>query len=750
MPFEGKHSARLRDPGQYDTCRTATDEFGSGIDAIYCKKADGSMELQAIRFDSGKFTVAEAKAWLAEHDHKAILFEPAAEEDAEAQAEFLVIEAAGDMARARVLGLAYGGGMMKVPGWQYPIVVDLNGLDLPAEVPLLTNHENKTRSRIGMVRARKESNTLTVEGDILVSNSESKHVLNQARAGADWQMSIGADVLESELVRDTRIVNGQSHTGPFYHVKRAILREISVLPVGADGSTRLRIAATFSLTSTGGQVMEFDKWLVAQGFDVKTLNEAQTKALRAAYDAEVKVAADAEKGKKLPEDKKDTIQAQPDITPSVNAEKIVEAVRAGMKRDRDRENKIRALCGEKHADILAKALSEDWTPEKAELEVMRASRGHIGIIPPHSESRTPKVLEAALCMGRGINVEKMYDAQTLEAASPLRAMGLKELFVQCCLLEGKSVGPVFGEDTIRAAFSTLTLPGILGAVANKSLLAAFTAVDAIWTRIARQADVNNFHTHTRYRMSMSGDMETVGSGGELKHLTLGESTYTQRADTYGVLIGLTRQQIINDDLSAFTEIPALLGRKAALAILKALFTAINGTGQGVSHFTTGNGNYISGGTTALSITSLTSAVQKFLDLTDAAGDPIMVAPNMLLVPTSLKTVADQLYADAFVNETTTANVPKPNSNPHKGAYKPEVSPYLNNANISGASSTAWYLLANPNDVGCFEVAYLRGQRTPVIEQGNVDFTTLGIQYRCYWDFGVALADPKGGVKSKGA
>ena len=30
----------------------------------------GKVELQAIRFDAGKFTVAEAKAWLKEHGYK--------------------------------------------------------------------------------------------------------------------------------------------------------------------------------------------------------------------------------------------------------------------------------------------------------------------------------------------------------------------------------------------------------------------------------------------------------------------------------------------------------------------------------------------------------------------------------------------------------------------------------------------------------------------------------------------------------
>jgi len=66
--------------------------------------------------------------------------------------EFLLIETAalvGDgaatTARPRVMGLAYGGGKISLPGWKHPIVVDLAGLTLPESVPLLANHENHSR-----------------------------------------------------------------------------------------------------------------------------------------------------------------------------------------------------------------------------------------------------------------------------------------------------------------------------------------------------------------------------------------------------------------------------------------------------------------------------------------------------------------------------------------------------------------------------------------------------------------------------
>jgi hypothetical protein len=98
---------------------------------------------------------------------------------------------------------------------------------------------------------------------------------------------------------------------------------------------------------------------------------------------------------------------------------------------------------------------------------------------------------------------------------------------------------------------------------------------------------------------------------------------------------------------------------------------------------------------------------------------------------------------------TTANTKFPIANPHQGKYRVEVSRYLANAKYTGNSSKAWYLLSDPNDLPAIEVAFLNGQEAPTIETAEADFNSLGIQMRGYHDFGVALQDPRAGIKSKG-
>jgi HK97 family phage major capsid protein/HK97 family phage prohead protease len=108
-PYPNEHAARLTDPDQYDEIRRVNDDFGAGIDAIYGIK-DGTSELQAIRFDADRFTPAEAREWLTDHDFEAMMFEEATGERSEKRAapdalkegDFVEWDSSGGTARGRI------------------------------------------------------------------------------------------------------------------------------------------------------------------------------------------------------------------------------------------------------------------------------------------------------------------------------------------------------------------------------------------------------------------------------------------------------------------------------------------------------------------------------------------------------------------------------------------------------------------------------------------------------------------------
>ena len=78
-PYANEHAARIKDPRQYDSFRRRNNGGGRGVDYIFGIK-DGTSEIQAIRFRTQFYTVAEAKAWLDRNNFEPIEFEPATQE----------------------------------------------------------------------------------------------------------------------------------------------------------------------------------------------------------------------------------------------------------------------------------------------------------------------------------------------------------------------------------------------------------------------------------------------------------------------------------------------------------------------------------------------------------------------------------------------------------------------------------------------------------------------------------------------
>src|SRR5439155_11982519 len=139
---------------------------------------------------------------------------------------------------------------------------------------------------------------------------------------------------------------------------------------------------------------------------------------------------------------------------------------------------------------------------------------------------------------------------------------------------------------------------------------AYASVSSVVTDICYETDTPDFKQFKRYRLTGSGVMSPVGPTGELKNMSLQDESYANQVSTKGALIQITREILINDDMGALTQVPSLIGRQAAISREKAVFTALLGNAS--SFFGTAHANYASGAGSALSITSLTTAEQKFL------------------------------------------------------------------------------------------------------------------------------------------
>jgi hypothetical protein len=659
---------------------------------------------------------------------------------------------------------AYTGGPMSVLGWRYPIVLDLTGLTVRAGAKVYLDHDR--RARVGHIEGVEiEQGTLRVKGVVSSTSAAAREVVADADNGYPWQASVGASVVEHELIQEGQKtkVNGRELAGPLNVARRAVLAEVSFVGSGADDETSAKIAA--EAAHRGGQDMEFEAWLKAKGFDPEKLSEDQKKVLRASWEA------DPAGGKKAGEDDpKPKADVKPPAAPvaASAADGDIDQVIADQKRKgaiKDlairyvEENPARA---EDIKAALGQALEKNWTLGQTELALLRLCRAAppnttCKPVEPQTEARE---LEAGLVLAGGLpEPEKHYPAEVLERAHKRFPHGLSlgESLVLAARAGGWTGHSLRGDirgvleaafpRRIEAGFSTIDIGGILSAVSGKFLLAGFMSVERTWRNICAVRNVADFKTVTSYRLIGKEQYEPVAPGGRLKHGTLGEETFTNKADTFGLLLSIDRRDMINDDVGAITTVPRKLGRGSGLKINDLFWTVFLAN---TALFPTDKSlkNYLNGAESALGIDGLTAAEAAFLDMVDADGKPTGIMPQILLAPTALSAMGTQLFKSLEIRDTTD-DVRYPVANPHAGKFRVEISRYLANSHYTGHSATAWYLLADPNDLPVIEVAFLDGKEAPTIETAQADFDVLGIQMRAYHDFGVALQDPKGGVMNAG-
>jgi hypothetical protein len=435
----------------------------------------------------------------------------------------LTIEAAGDNKEVPKFSMvAYTGGPMMIEGFPNPVVVDLEGLAIDRQdIPIRLDHN--PRQGVGHTkRVAIENGHVVAEGLISRDTSYARDVAKSASNGFPWQASIGAAVLKADFIPNgqTVQVNGRTFDGPLYVVRQAVLKEISFVDNGADSQTSAKIAAKEQAMNTKPEEKP----------TVEVKKPAEEQKLQASAPEPAKPAAPAAAPVPMPETITASAPAPAVVAASapVLPDPVVE-MRTRIAAESKRIKAVQDICAGKYPDIEAKAIEEGWDQQKTELEVLRASRPKAPAIHEHTSQATPAILEAAAMITAGLPIRKLqasFDEKTLTAADKLRGVGIQEFCERAC---GRQL-PRFRSDAagwLEAAFSTMSLPGILSNVANKMLLEGYNYIEDSWRQICKMASVNDFKQHTRYRMTGNFKFEPVGQDGEIKHGSVSEQTFSQ-------------------------------------------------------------------------------------------------------------------------------------------------------------------------------------------------------------------------------
>ena len=462
--------------------------------------------------------------------------------------------------------VAYTGGAMRLGGWPYPVVVDLAGMRVTRKSrPILKDHDRA--SIVGHTDDIMVGDSrLEVAGVISGVGNTAQEVIATSENGFPWQASLGANADKVVFIPEgkTATANSREFKGPVYIARKSTLGEVSFVALGADDDTEARIAAGQS-----GDDEELDS--EEPDDDTTESDDSELDPVNASLDLGSKPKRPVTSG-------------------------VVSKMRIEAAAESKRIAGIRKVCAGKHPEIEARAIEEGWSVTKTELAVLRIERPKA----PDQQASQPmyrrEVLEAACCLSVGLDETKLlkaYGERTLNAADPLRHIGLRELVAECARLEGFDVPRVFGDGTatIRAGFSTMSLPGILENVMNKTLLSAYESTPIAAFDLCSIGTVSDFKEISRYRLLGTGGFEKVAPDGELKHGKLSDQKYSNKADTYGQILALTRHDIINDDLNAFMDIPRQMGRSGAESIDELFFTLLL---KNTAFFSSANGNLLTG------------------------------------------------------------------------------------------------------------------------------------------------------------
>jgi HK97 family phage prohead protease len=402
----------------------------------------------------------------------------------------------------------------------------------------------------------------------------------------------------------------------------------------------------------------------------------------------------------------------------------------------------RALGVETQAnDLVGQNERGEISPQAARDALLRAAadrqRTETTAVPAGSAARTNDSQEAS----RNAIVDALTARATRSTPSDQARefMGVRmlELARERAGLSPRERDPI---TILRAANTTSDFPLILEAAANKILLMRYSAATPTYRMIAQRRDLNDFKTTKLLRAGDFPTLQAYKEDGEIKAGTINEGRETVILGSYGRILRMTRQMIINDDLGAFDDVAGSIGRMIA-RFENSTFYAMKGVGSGLGPtladgkrlFHADHGN-LTGSGTAIDVTSLGVGRAAMRKQTDLDGNPLNLAAAVLLVGPDRETVAEQYTAQ--VQPVINSSV-----NPFAGRLT-----VVTDASITG---NAWELYANPDDAAAFSYGYLAdapGPRVLTEEPFNVD----GVAFRATLDFYAGAIDYRPAYRNAGA
>jgi flagellar biosynthesis GTPase FlhF len=497
--------------------------------------------------------------------------------------------------------------------------------------------------------------------------------------------------------------------------------ELSIVPIPADASAQFLSAQAAGEKQVEQEKLELLKRATAQIEEEKMDEEKRVQALAAEAQKEAELKKAREEGAELERQRVTEIQK---LGKSANLDEtfVQGLISSNESLDSARDKMF--------AELLKKQAAQPET-RGARAEVVR-----------DADVTRMAAIENALL--------HRHDPKTykLEAGRDFHGLSLIEVAREVLSAHGISHRGMSKMEVARLAFASVSdFPLILANVGNKTLRAAYAAYPQTWKAIAKASTANDFKTLYRNQLSESPTLTKVGVNGEFKYAKLTEARESYFLSTYGQIIAVNRQTIINDDLGQFTRVPESQGRAAAQMESDVVWALITGNptmaADSVLLFDVStHKNYTTSSGTAISVTSLGVARGMMRNQKNLQSAEVLnLVPKFLAVP-----VGKEGIAELYVSKPNPTKADDVNNFAPGGRTPLEL---IVEPRLDVASATAWYLFGDVNQCDIIEYAYLAGQEG-IYTETRMGFDVDGMELKVREDFGAQILDWRNCYKNYGA
>lgn len=561
-------------------------------------------------------------------------------------------------------------------------------------------------------------------------------VVGDIRAGVIRAMSFGYSVEKYEITRAQDRTDGVNL--PLYRAVRWTPMELTFCAVGADPNAAPRSAAETLTRSEPehGTPCEFVTRSTSQPSKDTAMTDAELQAQRVADAA--KLRAEQEAAQKRAAD---------------------EAAAAAA----TRAAAITELCLRHNApQLAAELIRSDKTLEQAGLAVLEdmaarsnAAGGNLNVRTVTDETQTRLAgIEEALHSRVDARV-KLTDNGRQYRSMSLLEIGrehLERAGVNTRALDRMQLATQILMHRSNGMMGTSDFASLLQNVATKRLRSGYEEnmpSYRVWARRAPNAP--DFKTMSVVNLAGAPDLLQTNEHGEFKYGAMSDGKETYALTTYGRIVSLTRQAIVNDDLRGFDRLVGAFGNSAARLENRTVYgilTANAAMADGGNLFNAtavttagGHANLTSSGT-AISVASLGVGRANMRAKKGLQSEELNLAPKFLIVPAAQEQLAYQYTSAQFVPATASA------VNEFRAGGRTALEPVVE-AILDASSDKSWYLAADSSAIDTVEFCYLDGAEGPVIES-EVGFEVDGISYKCRLDFAAKAIDWRGLYKNVGA